>query len=182
MRCLTNQERIELESALKSARDAAEWKRLFVILSYDEGQSEEELARLTRLSKWTIEQYLKEYSSRNKTKDDPRGGSDPKLTSDEARMLETHLMQTTYLKVKDIVAYVKAKFGKSYSRSGMTTWIKEHGFTYKRPQKIPGKLSPEAQAQFIKEYENLKKTLRPDEEIYFMDAVHPEHQSQAVCG
>ncbi|WP_281069555.1 hypothetical protein [Candidatus Rhabdochlamydia oedothoracis] len=28
----------------------------------------------------------------------------------------------------------------------------------------------------------LKETLNPDEEIYFIDAVHPEHQSQAVCG
>ncbi|WP_256439926.1 winged helix-turn-helix domain-containing protein, partial [Candidatus Rhabdochlamydia sp. W815] len=62
-----------------------------------------------------------------------------------------------------------------YSRSGMTDWLIQHGFVYKRPKKIPGKLDPEKQRIFIEQYMAL-------EEIYFIDAVHPEHQSQAVCG
>ncbi len=68
MRCLTNQEQLELETLLRLSKEASEWRRLFVILSYDEGQSVDELAKQTRLSPWTIEQYLKEYNSRNKTK------------------------------------------------------------------------------------------------------------------
>ena len=64
----------------------------------------------------------------------------------------------------------------------MTAWLQEHGFTYKRPKKVPGKLDSQKQEAFIKEYEALKANLKPDEEIYFVDAVHPEHQSQAVCG
>ena len=71
MKCLTSQERTELELLIKRAKDVSEWKRLFVILTYDEGMSIEELARFARLSPSTIEQYLKEYSSRNKTKNDP---------------------------------------------------------------------------------------------------------------
>lgn len=68
LRPLTIEERAELETDLKKTKDLAEWRRLFVILSYDEGQSIEELAKLTRLSRWTIEEYLKKYSSENKTK------------------------------------------------------------------------------------------------------------------
>lgn len=182
LRPLTEEERHGLEANLKKTRDSAEWKRLFVILSYDEGQSVEDLARLTRLSHWTIEEYLKKYSSQNKTKNDPRGGSSSKLDETEANELEQHLSQTTYLKVKNIVAYVKRTFGKQYSRTGMTAWLKDHGFTFKKPEKIPGKLDPGRQAQFIEEYCRLKGSLRPCDKLYFLDAVHPEYQSQAVSG
>lgn len=182
LRPLNEQERSCLEAALKQSKDLAEWRRVFVILSYDEGQSIEELARLTRLSKWTIEDYLKKYSSENKTKNDPRGGSSSKLTESETSQLEGHLSQTTYLKVKSITAYVSKTFGKHYSRQGMTDWLIKHGFTFKKPEKIPGKLDPTRQMQFIEEYERLKNSLGPCDELYFLDAVHPEYQSQAVCG
>jgi transposase len=182
LRPLIPSERSSLESDLRKTNDAAEWKRLFVILGYDEGQSIDELAFLTRLSKWTVEEYLKQYSSQNKTKNDPRGGSSSKLDETEARELEEHLSKTTYLKVKNIVAYVKRTFGKQYSRTGMTAWLKDHGFTFKKPEKIPGKLDPSRQAQFIEEYCRLKGSLRPCDELYFLDAVHPEYQSQAVSG
>ena len=182
LRLLSEQERKDLEGGLKKAKDASEWKRIFVILSYDEGRSVEELARLTRLSEWTIEEYLKQYSSHNKTKNDPTGGGSSKLTQEEARLLEEHLSQTTYLKVKEIVAYVKKTFDKEYSRSGMTNWLIEREFTFKKPQKIPGKLDPAKQQEFIEAYKRLKESLGPDDELYFFDAVHPEYQSQAVCG
>jgi transposase len=182
MKCLTSLERAELESVIKKTKDASEWKRLFVILTYDDGMSPTELAQLVRLSPHTVEQYLKEYSSRNKSKNDPRGGSSSKLDSDESQKLEQHLSHTTYLKVKNIVAYVETQFGKKYSRSGMTAWLTDRGFTYKQPQKIPGKLNPEDQCKFIEEYYRLKASLQPGEELYFVDAVHPEHQSQSVCG
>ncbi len=182
LRPLIHQEKKDLETRLSRTKDLAEWKRLCVILNYDEGQSIEELAKLTRLNKWTIEQYLKEYSSHNKTNNDPRGGSSSKLTESETQELEQHLSETTYLKVKSIVAYVLKKFGKSYSRSGMTEWLVKHGFAYKKPEKVPGKVDPSKQAIFIEEYETLKASLKPSDRLLFLDAIHPEYQSQAVCG
>ena len=77
---------------------------------------------------------------------------------------------------------MRDQYGINYSRSGMTDWLTQHGFVYKCPKKIPGKIDPEKQRVFIEQYEALKQTLKPDEEIYFIDAVHPEHQSQAVAG
>jgi len=182
MRILDPAERSDLEEKLKKTRDLSEWKRIFVILEYDAWVSVEELALTLRISHYTIEDYLRDYEIRNKTKNNPRGGSQSKLTPKESKKLEEHLLQKTYLKVKGIMAYVKSEFGKTYSRSGMTAWLKTHGFTFKCPDKIPGKLNPEAQKAFVKEYENLKSTKKENEEIYFLDAVHPQYQSQAVCG
>jgi transposase len=182
LRPLNEEERSMLERELKRTKDLGDWKRIFVILSYDDGLSIEELAKLTRLSPWTIEEYLKKYSSHNKTKNDPRGGSSPKLTESESTELEQHLSRTTYLKVKNIVCYVTNTFGKQYSRTGMTEWLKKHGFTFKKPEKVPGKLDSAKQEQFIEEYKRLKNGLSPCDELYFLDSVHPEYQSQAVCG
>jgi transposase len=182
LRLLTHQEKQDLETTLLRTKDLAEWRRLFVILNFDEGQSIDELSKLTRLSKWTIEQYLKEYSANNKTKNDPRGGSSSKLTETETIELEQHLSSTTYLKVKSIIAYVSKMFGKKYSRTGMTDWLIKHGFTFKKPEKVPGKLDPVKQEQFIEEYKKLKGALGPYDELYFLDAIHPEYQSQAVYG
>lgn len=182
LRPLTDDERSRLEADLKRTKGLDEWRRLFIILGYDDGLSIEELARLTRLSEWTVEQYFKEYSSQNKTKNDPRGGSDSKLSESEAERLEDHLSKTTYLKVKDIVSYVKGEFNKEYSRTGMTSWLKGRGFTFKRPEKVPGKIDPVKQAEFIEEYQKLKSSLGDKEELHFVDAVHPEYQSQAVSG
>lgn len=182
MKLLEVSEKENLEARLKRTKDLSEWKRIFAILGYDDGLSIEELAQTLRLSIFTIEDYLKEYNAKDKTKNDPRGGSSSKLTTDESQKLEQHLSEQTYLKVKDIVVYTRTQFGKKYSRSGMTAWLIEHGFAYKKPQKVPGKVNPEAQQEFIEEYQKLKATIQPGEELYFVDAVHPEHQSQAVCG
>lgn len=182
MHILATSERNILEVKLKKTKDLSEWKRVFAVLGYDDGKTLEELAELLRVSMFTIEDYLKEYNSNNKTKNDPRGGSSSKLTKDQSQELENHLSKTTYLKIKHIVSYVKQRFGIQYSRSGMTFWLSDHGFTYKCPEKIPGKINPEAQQKFIEEYLKLKQSLDPSHELYFLDATHPEHQSQSVCG
>lgn len=109
-------------------------------------------------------------------------GTISKLSQEQTEELLSHLQQVTYLYTKDICKYVEARYGIKYSKSGMIFWLKEHDFVYKEPIKVPGKLDPEKQREFIEKYEELKANLPKDEEIYFLDAVHPEFQSQSVCG
>jgi len=182
MKKLSPHQRAALEHRLKHPKDYSERNRLCVILGYDEGISTQNLAKTLRISLFTVQEYLREYDSQDKTSSSPRGGSESKLSQNQTEALLKHLLEKTYLKVKGIVAYVHDQYGVRYSRSGMTDWLIQHGFTYKRPKKVPGKLDPEKQRVFIEQYEALKQNIKPDEEIYFIDAVHPEHQSQAVCG
>ena len=179
---LTAIQKESLEAKLKKTREISERNRVCVILGHDEGITIEQLAKTLRLSHATICNYLKDYKDEQKTQNAPRGGRESKLNQEESQELIQHLSETTYLKTVQISAYVKGKYGISYSRSGMTAWLKDQNFVYKRPQKVPGKLDPEKQAEFIQEYKELKAKLKADEEIYFIDAVHPEHQSQTVCG
>lgn len=182
MKKLTPVQRADLEYKLKQPKDYSERNRLCVILGHDEGISTKDLAKTLRISLFTVQEYLREYDSQDKTGSSPRGGRESKLSQDQTESLLKHLLEKTYLKVKGIIAYVRDQYGIEYSRSGLTDWLIQHGFTYKRPKKVPGKLDPEKQRVFIEQYTALKEALKPDEEIYFIDAVHPEHQSQAVCG
>ena len=53
---------------------------------------------------------------------------------------------------------------------------------YKKPKHIPSKADPVEQEAFIKQYEQLKKTKNPEDKIFFVDAVHPLHNSQPAYG
>jgi transposase len=174
--------KVQLERRARQTRDKHEHTRLCVILARSEGISPELIAQTHRISVSSVYVYLEEYEKENKTQHDSRGGTESKLNREQTRELLLHLQTVTYLYTKDICRYVKAKYGVEYSRSGMNAWLKEQDFEYKEPIKVPGKMDPEKQMQFVEAYEELKGSLPKGEEIYFLDAVHPEFQSQAVCG
>jgi transposase len=174
--------KLELERQARCTKDRHEYTRLCVVLARSEGLSAELIAQTLRISVANVYRYLSEYENENKTQHDSKGGRKSKLNAEQAQELIEHLQKTTYLKAKDICKYVKETYGAEYSISGMTAWLHEQDFTYKEPIKIPGKLDPEKQEAFIKKYEELKSTLSENEEIYFLDAVHPAFQSQSACG
>jgi transposase len=179
---LSPEAKLQLERRVRQTRDKHEHTRLCVILARSEGVSPELIAQNHRISVSSVFKYLAEYEKENKTQHETRGGTESKLNKEQAKEVLLHLQQTTYLYTKDICKYVKAKHGIEYSRSGMNHWLLKHGFAYKKPLKVPGKLDPEKQMHFVEKYEELKADLKPDEEIYFLDGVHPDFQSQAVCG
>ena len=74
-----------------------------------------------------------------------------------------------------MAAWVEETFGVAYTASGMTAVLHRLGFVYKKPKLIPGKADAEAQRAFLAEYETLKNTKGEEDPIYFMDAVHPQH-------
>ena len=119
-----------LEIQLRKTREVSERTQLCVILGYDDGLSIEELGRVLRISQATVYAYLNAFKNSDKTKNDPIGGSKPKLTSEQAEELEKHLKETTYLKVKHICEYVEETYRVKMSRSGMTNWLKKYSFIF----------------------------------------------------
>jgi len=179
---LSSEAKLQLERLARQTRDKHEYTRICVILARSEGMSAESIAQAHRISVSSVYLYLTEYEKENKSQHEIRGGTESKLNREQAKELLLHLQQVTYLHTKDVCRYVKAKYGIEYSRSGMNHWLISHGFSYKEPLKVPGKLDPEKQDQFIAKYQQLKTDLKAGEEVFFLDAVHPDFQSQAVCG
>ena len=109
-------------------------------------------------------------------------GREKQLTDTELNLLDEHLQEVTYLRVKDIVEYVKQAFDVDYSIRGLTDLLKTLNYRYKKPQKVPWRVDKPAQQAFIQWYDRLQKRLPLDASIYFMDAIHPQHQALAGCG
>lgn len=179
---LTPEKKLELERQARQTKDKHEHTRLCVILARSEGMSPESIAQAHRISVQSVYRYLSEYEIQVKTKHSERGGRESKLTELQSRELHDHLQKTTYLSIKEIRKYVEAKYQVVYSASGMNFWLKAQEFIYKPPMKVPGRLRPEKQDIFIEAYKALKATIPAEEEIYFVDAVHPQFQTKAACG
>ncbi|GHT99715.1 hypothetical protein FACS1894126_6000 [Alphaproteobacteria bacterium] len=80
------------------------------------------------------------------------GGSESKLTPDQASELIKHLETKTYATAGEIRAYVEEMYGVKYSDSGMTNWLKTNGFSYRKPAVVPAKANPVEQEKFIEKY------------------------------
>ena len=180
-RRLTKEERTELTRRHKVERDKRICDRIKAVLACDDGYSYSEIAKILLLDDATIRRHIEAYFLSHKLKPE-NGGSQSYLSETESTQLKIHLQEVTYLYVKDICAYVKETFGKSYSISGMTKWLKKNRFCYKKPHGVPAKADEEKQKAFIDYYQSIKSSLTEGEVIYFADSTHPQHQTRLAYG
>jgi transposase len=155
--------------------------RIKAVLAYDEGYSYWEIGRILLLDDETIRRHIHDYLKAKKLST-ASGGSDSKLSDNEARELMDHLQEITYLYVKDMCQYVWQTYGIKYSVSGMTKWLHVCNFCYKKPHPVPAKADKVKQKKFIQHDNRLKKKAGKNEPIYCADSVHPQHQTQLACG
>lgn len=182
MKKLIPEQRKALEILAKQTRDVNQRNRACVILARDDGHNPETISMILRISLSSVYDYFKDYDLRNKTKNNRHTGSSGKLDATQEQEIKKHLSEFTYHTAKAICAYIEARYQITYTPSGMLDWLHRNEFAYKAPKTIPGKLDPEKQAECIARYNKLKSTLQDNEVIMFMDAVHPEHQSQSISG
>ncbi len=181
MHFLTDQKRTQLKIHHKQERDGRIRDRIKAVLLYDEGWTPQQIAKVLLISDQAACDHVEDYKASNKLKSES-GGSEEKLSKEQAGQLETHLQEHTYLYVKDIIAYVQATFRVIYTVPGMSTWLQRHEFSYKKPAVVPGKVSKEQQQKWLVEYEKLRQGLPEDETICFIDGVHPTHNVQPTYG
>lgn len=150
----------------------------------DQGYSFEEIARVLLTDDSTIRRWYNVYQS-NGIEAMFREfyiGSAGKLSLKQTQALGKHLQGTVYMTTKEVCKYVEAKYGVHFTTKGMTNILHRLGFTYRKPKHIPGKADSTAQEAFIESYLKLKQRKDPDDRIYFVDGVHPLHNSQPAYG
>jgi transposase len=179
---LNAEERKDLLVRHRGERDGRVRDRIKAVLLRDDGMSYGEIARVLFLSDEGVRQQIEDYLRQNGKLQPENGGSEARLTDEQAKKLEAHLDETLYTRTRDIVEYVKETFGVAYSVRGLTKWLKQHGFTYHKPVGVPAKADGEAQKAWIVWYEKFKKSLQGNEKILFMDGVHPTHAVRFACG
>ena len=174
-------------SALKSLHKKADRKqrdKIKGILLLNRGYEYSEIAEILLIDHSTLWRWYESYISKGiegLMQDNYTGGTS-KLTERQQTKLIEHLESKMYLSAKEICAFVEKTFKVNYTPKGMTSLLHQLGFTYKKPKHIPGKADIEAQKAFIKKYRRLQKNKTPDDKIYFMDGVHPKHNSHPAYG
>ena len=121
---LSNEERTQLKAQHKRERDRRICDRIKAMLLYDKGWSIPAIAEALLLSDDAIRNHIMEYKESKKLKPQ-NGGSIEKLSLEQSALLEEHLQEHTYLYVKDILAYVEAKFKITYTVHGLRNWLQK---------------------------------------------------------
>lgn len=178
---LTNEQRDYLKQKHRRERDGRVRDRIKAVLLHDQGYSRTEISQILLLDDETIRRHIEDFFRKTKLKPE-NGGSHSKLNKEQNAQLIAHLLDNTYLYVKNICAYVQKTFGIDYSVSGMTHWLKDNNFRYKKPHGVPAKADAAKQAAYIEYYNTLKNGLKPDEVICFADSSHPQHQTKLAYG
>jgi transposase len=147
---LTPEERDRLKKQHREERDGLVRDRIKVILAYDKGYTQAEIAAILLIGESTVRDHLRDYEQQDGKLKPANGGSASKLNAEQTSLLLAHLEEVTYLRTADIIAYVQTTFDVAYSIAGMTSWLHGHGFSWKKPSIRPGKADAAAQAAWIK--------------------------------
>ena len=181
---LSQEEILTLKRAHRSAKKKRDAYRINAIVLLGTGWTIREVAEALFLDDETIRNYLNRYKRGkiNALLNDDYKGYSGKLCGLEIVQLDEHLDENTYLSTKEVISYVRKRFQVNYSVSGMTGWLHRWGYVYKKPKLVPGKADAKAQEEFVELYKDLKATKGTNDCIYFLDGVHPQHNSVAGYG
>jgi transposase len=100
-----------------------------------------------------------------------------KLSEEEEAGVDAFVSRKVISDSKEVKAFIEESFARLYSLSGVTSLLKRLGFVYKKTTLVPSKYDPVRQSEFKDAYEELERTLGPEETILFMDGVHPQHNT-----
>jgi transposase len=181
MNFLDKKEKENLRARHRHERDGKIRDRIKAVLLFDKGWTYEEIAEALLLSDKSIQNHISEYKDTQKLELESKGSLE-KLDVKQAKELTCHLEKHTYLHAKDILPYIKDRWQITYTVAGITSWLKRHGFSYKKPALVPGKANKKSQEEWIEKYNILKKNLSENEALCFIDGVHPTHNVQLAYG
>jgi transposase len=179
---LTEEETALLKRRHKTERSGDVRDRIKAVILSDKGWSEKRIAEALLIHLDTVQRHLKDYHDSQQKLKGESGGSESKLNETQTSELLAYLDEHSYTKAQDIGEYIKVQYQMTYTVSGITSWLKAHKFSYKKPKVTPLKADPEAQKAFIEYYENLKSNTPEDEPILFGDSVHPTMATKVSYG
>ena len=178
---LTSSQRVSIEQAHRIERDRKIGDRMKAVLWADKGQSPKQISELLMVDEQTVRRHIKDYLDNDKL-GGGSGGSQGKLDEGQSTWLKELLAACDISTAAEAAEKARGLFGVKFSFSGMTGWLKAHGFSWKKSEPIPSKANPGDQDAFIAAYQKLKAGLKPHEALLFMDATHPSQATKLSHG
>jgi transposase len=159
-------------------------RRANAILLLDDGLNFEQIAKVLYTDDSTIRAWHRTYISsgfEGLERFDWKGAR-PYLSQQQEIDLADYLDKNLHRETGKIRAYIREKYQQYYSKSGCIKLMDRLGFDYKPPKRVPAQADEDKQRKIINVYNQLQSDLLPNEAVYFLDAVHPEHQSKPAYG
>ena len=182
---LTTEEKEIFLEAHRAERVKKKADCIKTILLLHEGLSYEQIAQVLFLDNNTIRRYETKYRAGglDDLLDDNNAGGVSKLSKEQLSLLKDELKQNIYLSSKAICKFVEREFGVQCSPEGLVHLLHRLNFLYKKTKQVLGKADAKAQENFLQEvYVNLKASMKAGDKLYFMDGVHPQHNSMPAYG
>lgn len=177
---ITDQQKAGLERLHDFSHDGRARDRIKAILLASEGWSSAMIAQAIRLHQTTVDHHISEFLNKGKLKPE-NGDSDSKLNAEQTIFLISQLTDNLFHHTHEVIAFVARTWNIVFSVAGMNKWLHRNGFTYKKPSSVPHKFSEEKQRQFIEYYDELK-VAAGDDQVLFIDAVHPTQATKISYG
>lgn len=158
--------------------------KLKALLLLNNGFSCMEVGVILLLDDDTIRKYRNQYLAEGAKSllSDNNNGTQPLLSMKQLDELDKHLKENVYADSKGIKNWVAQKFNIKYTTNGILALLKRLGYVYKKPVLTPCKADIQKQKDFVCEYRKLKNGLSEKDQIYFVDGVHPQHNTIADYG
>ena len=176
---LSEKEREELRFAHRVENMRRYADRIKTLLLLDAGWSQAKIAEALLIDEKTVRQYRELYGEGkiDRLCDDNYQGSKSNLSEKQIQELQDYLNKNICGSSVEIAAWIRQQWAVNYSLSGVRNLLKNLGFVYKKTKVIPGKADGQAQQEFINHLEQIRKTLKPCDKLYYIDGVHPQHNS-----
>lgn len=184
---ITSKQKNELENAYRKEQDAKiKIRILAAIFMFIDEKTVEETSLLLRLGTTMVQNYRLMYKDGGIEALRVMGHSSgaPSLLTEEQQLeLKEIVSKEIFLNSKQVCVLVEQRWSIIYTPNAMTKLLKRLGFSYKKPKSVPGKANADKQLEYLNQ--QLAPALANADEnnpVYFVDAVHMMHNSQAAYG
>ena len=181
---LTDEQVSVLRQAHRTIKDKKLADRIKAVLSLNAGFSFQQVSIILLLDEVTLRRYVQKFQKEgiDGLLESHYTGGTSRLTLSDQQKLKVYLRENTLLTAVAVVDHIKKTYEVGYSTIGVTKLMHRLGFVYKKPKIIPGKFDPTLQKDFIQTYLRTKANLGKKDNIYFLDATHPTHNTKASYG
>lgn len=178
-RFLSSTERDNLIKIHRNLKEKRYADRIKTIILFDDGYSKNQIQNILLIDKKTINKILDKYkfSGIDELLTDNYVAYRGKLSKEQEEELKDAIREKIFSTAKEICEYVKNNFKIKYKVESMVQLLHRLGFSYKKTKQVPGKADKVKQEEFVEKYKDLKENLKENEKIYYMDAVHAQHNS-----
>ena len=187
---LSEEEKKQLKTIHKyTYNNSMRENRIRVVLLYDKEMSREEIKEILLLDLQTIRRYINDFQLYRMDSIDfedgrkNKSGNKKKISPKEEEQVRKFVEDNLIEESKEVQKYIKDEFGIEYKESTVLKLLHDLGFVYKKVVTIPQKAntmeSTQKQLEFEERYKKLKEELKEEENILFLDGVHPTHNTKA---